>query len=162
MKKKKASDSATDDVLDHLRTVIRRSGRSQLDIQKTLGWGRSSISQIMTGQKRPTIPALFEILGELGVEASAFFLELYSSEIYAAVNVGEIADLRERVGEVEEYAQKTVTKEFEAHIQSLREIEGRLKSLEDDQASRNGLADEIRKTLEELRVQALEGKVEGR
>lgn len=65
-------------ILDHLRRKIRDQGFTQLEVQEDLGWGRSYISQLVTGQKSLRMDQLLLILDVIGVQPGEFFGELYA------------------------------------------------------------------------------------
>ncbi len=60
-----------------LRSKINHQGFTQLEVQETLGWGRSYISQLLQKQKSLRVSQLLAILKVIGVEPGAFFAELY-------------------------------------------------------------------------------------
>ncbi len=60
-----------------LRTTIKAQGFTQLQVQKVLGWGRSSISQILTRQKGLRFESFLRILKVVDVAPVAFYAELY-------------------------------------------------------------------------------------
>ncbi len=56
---------------------VRERGFTQLDVQETLGWGRSYISQLVTKQKALRFDQVLMILSVIEVEPTDFFAELY-------------------------------------------------------------------------------------
>ncbi len=66
-----------DRVLTLLRNKIRERGFTQLDVQESLGWGRSYISQLLTKQKSLRIEQILLILNVIGEDPGEFFSELY-------------------------------------------------------------------------------------
>lgn len=66
-----------DRFLTLLRNKIRERGFTQLEVQETLGWGRSYISQLLTRQKNLRVEQVLLILNVIGVEPAEFFRELY-------------------------------------------------------------------------------------
>ncbi len=70
-------DRELDRYLTLLRNKIREAGYTQLEVQESLGWGRSYISQLLTKQKSLRIEQVLAILSVIGVEAREFFTELY-------------------------------------------------------------------------------------
>lgn len=66
-----------DRILTLLRNKIREKGFTQLEVQETLGWGRSYISQLLTKQKSLRVEQVLLILDVIGVDPADFFGELY-------------------------------------------------------------------------------------
>lgn len=66
-----------DRLLGVLRTTIRESGTTQLEIQRQLGWGRTYISQLLRKQKPVCIDHVVMILSVLGVEPADFYAEVF-------------------------------------------------------------------------------------
>lgn len=69
--------SEVDRALLLLRKKIRERGFTQLEVQESLKWGRSYISQLLTKQKALRLEQVLLILGVIGVEPGDFFEELY-------------------------------------------------------------------------------------
>ncbi len=67
-----------DRILHLLRTKIRGRGYTQLEVQETLGWGRSYISQLLRKQKPLRVDHVLDILRILDIEPAVFFAELYA------------------------------------------------------------------------------------
>ncbi len=67
-----------DRILHLLRRKIRGRGFTQLEVQETLGWGRSYISQLLKKQKSLRVDHVLDILRILDVEPAVFFAELYA------------------------------------------------------------------------------------
>ena len=61
-----------------LRKKIREKGYTQLEVQESLGWGRSYLSQLLTRQKGLRFEQVFLVLKVIGVEPREFFAELAS------------------------------------------------------------------------------------
>ena len=61
-----------------LRDKIREHGYTQLEVQETLGWGRSYISQLLTKQKNLRVEQVLLILSVIGIDPTEFFGELYA------------------------------------------------------------------------------------
>ena len=117
--------------LNLLRAVMQRKKRTQLEMQKDLGWGRSSISQLMTGQKTLRLSQLLDMLFALEVQPARFFAELYGLNPPVEV-VGldkvvrlerqvrdlstELEELSARFGHLEGLGQKVA--DLEAHLHS--------------------------------------------
>ncbi|MCP3962330.1 MAG: helix-turn-helix transcriptional regulator [bacterium] len=70
-------DSDVSRFLTLLRNKIRQQGFTQLEVQQTLGWGRSYISQLLTRQKNLRLDQVLLILETIGIEPESFFAELY-------------------------------------------------------------------------------------
>ncbi len=66
-----------DRTLRTLRATIKAQDFTQLRIQEILGWGRSSISQIMTRAKGFRFESLLLILKTIDVAPGAFYAQLY-------------------------------------------------------------------------------------
>ncbi len=66
-----------DRYLNLLRIKIREQGYTQLEVQDTLGWGRSYISQLLTRQKNLRLDQVLKILHVICVKPEDFFAELY-------------------------------------------------------------------------------------
>ena len=64
-------------ILRSLKALMRSKRRTQAQIQNELGWGRSSVSQLFTGQKRLRMDQLLAILRVLDVHPKRFFADLY-------------------------------------------------------------------------------------
>ena len=60
-----------------IRNKIRERGFTQLEVQETLGWGRSYISQLLTKQKSLRVEQVLLILKVIDVDPEDFFAELY-------------------------------------------------------------------------------------
>ncbi len=69
--------SEIDRVLTLLRNKIRERGFTQLEVQESLSWGRSYISQLLTKQKSLRIEQILLILNVIGVNPAEFYSELY-------------------------------------------------------------------------------------
>ncbi len=63
-----------------LRSMIRQKGFTQMEVQESLGWGRSYISQIVTQQKKLRMDQVLRILHVIAVPPGEFFGELYRRE----------------------------------------------------------------------------------
>ena len=70
-------DRELDRYLTLLRNKIREQGYIQLEVQETLGWGRSYISQLLTRQKNLRLDQVLMILQVIGNRPEDFFAELY-------------------------------------------------------------------------------------
>ncbi len=70
-------DVEVDRYLTLLRNKIRQQGFTQLEVQRTLRWGTSYISQLLTKQKGLRLDQVVQILRVIGVEPVEFFRELY-------------------------------------------------------------------------------------
>lgn len=66
-------------ILSALRQGIRDQKLTQLQVQNRLGWGRSSLSQLFTGQKRLRFDQLLAILQAIEIPPRRFFQELYGA-----------------------------------------------------------------------------------
>lgn len=64
--------------LTYLRNLIRHKGFTQLEVQGALGWGRSYISQLLTGQKSLRLEQILMVLRVIDVDPAEFFLEVFS------------------------------------------------------------------------------------
>ena len=69
-------DQQLDLYLALLRKKIRAKGYTQLEVQESLGWGRSYLSQLLTKQKSLRLEQVLLILRVIGVEPREFFTEL--------------------------------------------------------------------------------------
>jgi transcriptional regulator with XRE-family HTH domain len=87
------------EVLNLVRVVMRRQKRTQLEVQEVLGWGRSSISQMMTGQKSVRLGQLLDLLRALELEQGEFFAELYG--LKPPVKVARLDEVHELGSQVE-------------------------------------------------------------
>ena len=63
--------------LSLLRNVIHESGWTQLEVQAQLCWGRSYISQLITGTKALRVDQVLSILKTIDVSPGEFFARLY-------------------------------------------------------------------------------------
>ncbi|MEM7350455.1 MAG: helix-turn-helix transcriptional regulator [Acidobacteriota bacterium] len=70
-------DHEVDRCLTLLRDRIRERGFTQLEVQETLSWGRSYISQLLTKQKKLRVEQVLQILAVIGVDPAEFFADLY-------------------------------------------------------------------------------------
>ncbi len=70
-------DRELDRYITLLRNKIREAGYTQLEVQESLGWGRSYISQLLTKQKSLRVEQVLAILSVISVEPKEFFAELY-------------------------------------------------------------------------------------
>ncbi len=66
-----------DRYLTLLRNKIRQRGFTQLEVQESLGWGRSYISQLLTRQKNLRLDQVLMILNVIGATPEEFFAELH-------------------------------------------------------------------------------------
>ncbi len=64
-------------ILTLLRHRIRERGFTQLEVQATMGWGRSYISQLLTQQKSIRIDQVLQILKVINVDPADFWSEIY-------------------------------------------------------------------------------------
>lgn len=64
-------------ILLALRTTLRSQRKTQLEVQERLGWGRSSISQLFTRQKRLRMDQILAILWAIDMPPEHFFADLY-------------------------------------------------------------------------------------
>ncbi len=71
------TDRALDRILSRLRGLIRERGFTQTEVQDTLGWGRSYISQLVNRQKSLRVEHVLMILKVIDVEPEVFFAEIY-------------------------------------------------------------------------------------
>ncbi len=71
-----------DRYLTLLRNKIRERGFTQLQVQETLGWGRSYISQLLTKQKALRVEQVLLVLSVVGIDPREFFQELYAMPLY--------------------------------------------------------------------------------
>lgn len=86
-------DREVDRYLTLLRNKIRERGFTQLEVQESLGWGRSYISQLLTKQKTLRLEQMLSILSVIGIEPRDFFAQLYSDS--PRVGVGKHLARRE-------------------------------------------------------------------
>lgn len=75
-------------ILRLLRSKMQEVGMSQLDVQETLDWGRTYISQLFRKQKALRVDQVLKILETIGVEPKDFFAELFG--IPPEANVGPL------------------------------------------------------------------------
>ncbi len=66
-----------DRILALLRKSIRERGFTQVEVQEKLGWGKSYISQLVTGQKSLRVEHVLMILNVIDVKPEDFFAEIY-------------------------------------------------------------------------------------
>ncbi len=71
-----------DRFLTLIRNKIRERGFTQLQVQETLGWGRSYISQLLTKQKALRVEQVLLVLNVVGIDPGEFFQELYATSFY--------------------------------------------------------------------------------
>ncbi|MCP3962148.1 MAG: helix-turn-helix transcriptional regulator [bacterium] len=64
-------------ILTRLRNLIRERGFTQMEVQETLGWGRSYISQLLTKQKSVRFEQVLMILNVVNADPAEFFGEIY-------------------------------------------------------------------------------------
>ena len=65
--------------LELLRLFLLRQEHTQLEVQRQLGWGRTSLSQMFTQQKRMRYDQLLQVLRVIGVSPLEFFGELFAA-----------------------------------------------------------------------------------
>ncbi len=70
-------DRDLDRILNRLRNAIRERGYTHLEVQETLGWGRSYISQLLSRQKAVRIDQVLAILNVIDVKPADFWAEIY-------------------------------------------------------------------------------------
>ena len=92
-------ETEVDRYLTLLRNKIRERGFTQLQVQESLGWGRSYISQLLTKQKALRVEQVLLVLSVVGIDPREFFQELYATPLYPgarpqAPNPAEEARLR--------------------------------------------------------------------
>ena len=66
--------------LELLRLFLLRQEHTQLEVQRQLGWGRTSLSQLFTQHKRMRYDQLLQILRVIGVSPLDFFCELFAEQ----------------------------------------------------------------------------------
>ena len=71
-------DHEVDRCSNLLRDRIRERGFTQLEVQETLGWGRSYISQLLTKQKKLRVEQVLLILSVIGIQPPEFFADLFA------------------------------------------------------------------------------------
>ena len=91
--RRKRVDAHVRRILSRLRTVISDQGFTQLEVQDQLEWGRSYISQLLTGQKSIRVDVMLLILDVVEVKPAEFFAEVFEAEERAA----DVEDLRVRL-----------------------------------------------------------------
>lgn len=85
-----------DRALTLLRNKIREKGLTQLEVQESLSWGRSYISQLFTRQKALRLEQILLILNVIEAEPAEFFSELYHySPRPEAASFDDAGDTRE-------------------------------------------------------------------
>ena len=97
-------ESEVDRYLTLLRNLIRQRGFTQLQVQKTLGWGRSYISQLMMREKAVRVEQGLKILEVIGVDPAEFYAELYGKRgapNAASMDRGEAQELQVRMKAME-------------------------------------------------------------
>lgn len=94
-------DTEVDRYLTLLRNKIRERGFTQLEVQQSLGWGRSYISQLLTKQKALRVEQVLLVLSVVGIDPREFFQELYATSLYQpgapAQDPAESARLRQEL-----------------------------------------------------------------
>ncbi len=70
-------DRELDRILALLRARIRERGFTQMEVQEVLGWGRSYISQLLTGQKTLRLEQILQILNVINIDPADFWGEIY-------------------------------------------------------------------------------------
>jgi transcriptional regulator with XRE-family HTH domain len=127
-----AIEPETQKALNLVRQLMRRHKKTQLAVQGILGWGRSSISQMMTGQKSARYSQVMDILRALKIQPADFFIELYSVEIAVTAVQGD--ELTQLEGQVQELTAKL--EELTQRLASLEALEERVAFLEDSLGAR--------------------------
>ena len=89
-------ESEVDRCLTLLRNWIRERGFTQMDVQETLGWGRTYISQLLRKQKKLKVEQILLILDVIGIEPADFFGELYSGPGRRAIALRRLAEPAQR------------------------------------------------------------------
>ncbi len=79
------AEPEVDRYLTLLRNKIRERGFTQLQVQESLGWGRSYISQLLTKQKALRVEQVLLVLSVIGIDPREFFNELYATSFVRAV-----------------------------------------------------------------------------
>jgi transcriptional regulator with XRE-family HTH domain len=124
-------DKELDRILTLLRNKIREKGFTQLEVQETLGWGRSYISQLLTKQKSLRVEQVLLILNVIGVDPADFFAELYHIPTLESgprnverfpVAVGE----RMPLGREGRFSDELLTGEF---LRSFKEVKAMMRGL---------------------------------
>ncbi len=70
-------DREVKQILTLLRSKIRESGYTQIQVQRQLDWGRSYISQLLNRGKALRVEQVLKILETIKVEPREFYAELY-------------------------------------------------------------------------------------
>ena len=111
------------EVLELVGQMMKRQKRTQLEIQQELGWGRSYISQLMTGQKSLRLDQLVALLTALRVRPPVFFAELYGLQPPGEMaRLDEVVELGQRIRELN-HGLDTVSLRLE-HLESGSPDEG--------------------------------------
>ncbi len=101
----KTVEPEVDRYLTLLRNKIREQGFTQLEVQESLGWGRSYISQLLTKQKSLRVEQVLLILSVVGIDPREYFQQLYGASIYRGASPrlrAEMEDAGELQREVED------------------------------------------------------------
>lgn len=123
------TDRDIDRALLLLRNKIRERGFTQLEVQESLSWGRSYISQLLTKQKSLRLEQLLKILAVLEVEPSEFFSELFPGSRHGFGN-HPYGAIRRRNGERGSGLEDAATPEAGSEIsRSVRELRSLVRGL---------------------------------
>lgn len=80
-----------------LRLLMKERGFTQLHLQELLGWGKSYLSQLLSGKKRLRVDQVVSILGVMEVPPLDFYTSLYTyPEAVAGSRSSERARTRPR------------------------------------------------------------------
>lgn len=78
---------------DLLERKIRERGRTLQDVSVALGMPKTGLSRRFSGWKQFTVTELYEVLGEIGLSAKAFFDELHTPRPTVREALGDIFPL---------------------------------------------------------------------
>lgn len=73
-------------ILNVLRYFIEQRGYTQLEVQETLGWGRSYISQLLKQHKALRFDQILLVLNVINVDPGEFWAEVYPPHQVRAFN----------------------------------------------------------------------------
>ncbi len=89
-------------VLDLLRQKIHEQGFTEPEVAEALNWRKASFEDLRSGTRRLYVDDVFAVLGAVGVEARAFFTELYGSPPKSSDSPAELDGLSAVVDSITE------------------------------------------------------------
>lgn len=118
-------DDEVDRVLEHLRRRIKRSDLSQRRIEELCGFSKGYLSQLLARNLDLKVWHVLAMLDVLDVTPPDFFLELYPSRQYPALE-----EFRRMARPLSDDTDRLLEGLYQFGVDSLRDLRGRLERCE--------------------------------